>query len=407
MAGIFPNVVDGGVAPGSVPNSYTPRNALSGGNTALYFNPTGCANYLRPEFLNTFIKLMAASIDGSDIGIDTTDPLQLFMAMRKQAAMLSDFRSVFSASTTAPPGAPAEGDAYLVPAGATGAWTGQSGRYTRWNLTKNVWDFETLHLGAKLVVRDVAITSAGRHLKQVTSLTWTNWSASQTDWGLTRLATDAEVVTGTATTLGVNPLQLAAASGYGRKGSQFFFTPGAANFVVPAGVTGLWFYCQGGGGGGAGGSAGQYPWGGVAGVTTMGRIVVTPGQNITMAIGGGGTPGTAGGAGGAGGDSGITGITSAGGGVGGAISTSLFPPATSVTGGVTIPANGWVHPGAIGSTPTSAWSGGGGASFFGAGGPPSTGLAGLTTLNTGAGGGGGANGNIGGSGSAGMIWLLW
>lgn len=40
--------------------------------------------------------------------------------------------SVLSATTTAPPAGPAEGDTYLVPAGATGGWAGQSGRIARW-----------------------------------------------------------------------------------------------------------------------------------------------------------------------------------------------------------------------------------------------------------------------------------
>ena len=40
--------------------------------------------------------------------------------------------SVKSRALTAPPASPVEGDRYLVPAGATGAWAGQSGRIAAW-----------------------------------------------------------------------------------------------------------------------------------------------------------------------------------------------------------------------------------------------------------------------------------
>lgn len=40
--------------------------------------------------------------------------------------------SVISASITAPPGSPAEGDTYIVPSGATGAWSGHTNKITMW-----------------------------------------------------------------------------------------------------------------------------------------------------------------------------------------------------------------------------------------------------------------------------------
>lgn len=39
---------------------------------------------------------------------------------------------VKSAATTAPPETPAEGDAYIVPADATGAWDGKDTKIARW-----------------------------------------------------------------------------------------------------------------------------------------------------------------------------------------------------------------------------------------------------------------------------------
>jgi hypothetical protein len=82
MAGIFPNVVDGGVVPASVPYSYSPLIPPVT-TTALYFNPIGCANYLRPEFLNNVISLLAAPIDISGMAIDRADPAQLYRAIRR------------------------------------------------------------------------------------------------------------------------------------------------------------------------------------------------------------------------------------------------------------------------------------------------------------------------------------
>jgi len=41
--------------------------------------------------------------------------------------------SVVSKSTTAPPGSPVSGEGYIVPSGATGAWSGQSGKIAIWD----------------------------------------------------------------------------------------------------------------------------------------------------------------------------------------------------------------------------------------------------------------------------------
>ena len=41
--------------------------------------------------------------------------------------------SVVSKSTIAPPGSPVSGEGYVVPSGATGAWSGQSGKIAIWD----------------------------------------------------------------------------------------------------------------------------------------------------------------------------------------------------------------------------------------------------------------------------------
>lgn len=49
-------------------------------------------------------------------------------------------RTVKSVSTTAPPGSPDIGDRYIIPAGATGAWSGHTGEIATWNGAD--WIFE-------------------------------------------------------------------------------------------------------------------------------------------------------------------------------------------------------------------------------------------------------------------------
>ena len=59
---------------------------------------------------------------------------------------------VISFTTTAPPGSPADGDVYIVPTGATGAWAGQVNNIARWNADAAVpaWEFFTPKKGWSL-----------------------------------------------------------------------------------------------------------------------------------------------------------------------------------------------------------------------------------------------------------------
>ncbi len=49
--------------------------------------------------------------------------------------------AVLSRTTTAPPVSPATGDTYIVPAGATGAWAGQTGKFACW--LDAAWSYRT------------------------------------------------------------------------------------------------------------------------------------------------------------------------------------------------------------------------------------------------------------------------
>lgn len=57
--------------------------------------------------------------------------------------------SVKTMATTAPPGSPADGDAYIIPAGATGAWAGKTNQIARWttDLVTPAWEYFTPKAG--------------------------------------------------------------------------------------------------------------------------------------------------------------------------------------------------------------------------------------------------------------------
>ncbi len=63
--------------------------------------------------------------------------------------------AVLDRDLTAPPGSPAEGDRYLVAAGATGAWVGQAGKIASWQA--GAWIFRTPRNGWKAWVVDEAL----------------------------------------------------------------------------------------------------------------------------------------------------------------------------------------------------------------------------------------------------------
>ena len=55
--------------------------------------------------------------------------------------------SVKGRATTAPPGSPSAGDRWIVPAGATGAWSGQTGKIAVYPPTGSTWVFITPKTG--------------------------------------------------------------------------------------------------------------------------------------------------------------------------------------------------------------------------------------------------------------------
>lgn len=82
--------------------------------------------------------------DGWDIGMEA-DLRQLDTVV---------MGSIKDKDLTTPPGSPTDGDRYLVPAGATGAWTGKANNLTVWQGQSIGWTFFQPKIGWRVYVED-------------------------------------------------------------------------------------------------------------------------------------------------------------------------------------------------------------------------------------------------------------
>ena len=337
---------------------------------------------------------------------------------------LTPWVPVKSMTITAPPANPAAWDTYIIPAGATGAWTGHAQKLAEWN--GQAWNIVTPPDGHGISLPDGRIFErvGGSYVEKpaldVQSGKWGYAIAGGTADALTATLVPAPSAyvagmvfavrinsnnTGPATInfngLGVKPVVRGDGSPLqkddlvagqvaslmydgtafqvdGLKTSQTpprnmtaYTVAGTYSFVAPAGVYKLYGICVAGGGG-AGGMGiytnGQpFPAGaGGAGGFSEGWIDVTPGQSIAVIVG-------AGGAGGQSVASNTAGTYGQNGGYGGSTSIGGLLSATGGAGG-------------------GAASGGGGEGGKGVGGQIN-GIGGM-----GQDGGGGRTPNVGGSG---------
>jgi hypothetical protein len=190
-------------------------------------------------------------------------------------------------------------------------------------------------------------------------------------------------------------------------GIQVFQSSGT--FVVPANVFRLRVRLWGSGGGGGGAGASGAGGGGAAGAHALGMFSVTPGQSITVTIGGAGTGGAAGANNGTGGGAVSFGslASAAGGGGGIGVASGFGAPGSpgSASGGALnlagSPAAGGIQFG------TSFVGGSGGAPVMAGGSSLLSTTAGATGFFPGGGGGGGANNAAGGQGALGLIVVEW
>lgn len=100
---------------------------------------------------------------------------------------------VISTTTTAPPGAPAAGDAYLVPAGATGAWAGHAGKLAEWS--GSAWALTTPPNGHGISLPDGRIFEriAGTYVEKIAADVQTG------KWNYAAAAGTANAMTATLT----------------------------------------------------------------------------------------------------------------------------------------------------------------------------------------------------------------
>lgn len=137
--------------------------------------------------------------------ISSTDDIEVvasgtLYASQNYVQSSRDFYAVISATTTAPPGAPSALDCYLIPASATGAWAGLTGKIAVW--FGDDWLYLTPRVGAHADNGTVLLRYVGVG-------GWVALTASDTKAGLVELATDAETQAGTDDTRAVTPKSLA------------------------------------------------------------------------------------------------------------------------------------------------------------------------------------------------------
>jgi hypothetical protein len=216
---------------------------------------------------------------------------------------------------------------------------------------------------------------------------------------------------------GSSVLALPAATGTLTIGNPTFqkFTANGT-FTIPTGVTGVKVTVVGGGAGGGGGNVADGGGVGSGWIALKYLSGLTPGNTITVTVGGtanGGAASTGGTAGNASsissGTQTITTVTANGGGAGGAGGAAATLPGPGGTGGA-ISTNGDFNgagsPGIFGSQ--NVWGGPGGSTFLGGGASTNGGTTGGNGIaNTGGGGAGGHGANAGGNGAAGMVIFEW
>lgn len=128
------------------------------------------------------------------------------------------FIAVNSATVTAPPGSPAVGDTYLVPAGATGAWSGLSGQLSQWTGADG-W-----HTRAMPTLHMVGVADTDDFLKHMPDGSWRSI-----------FATIPECDAGTSTTLSVTPAGLNRARSILGPLSPYFIAVKSRTLATPPG----------------------------------------------------------------------------------------------------------------------------------------------------------------------------
>jgi len=353
-------------------------------------------------WLNMVQEEILKVIEQAGLVANPADWTQLWQALKilglSGGSRARRWMAVISVTLSSAPGAPTEGDAYLVPAGATGIWAANVGKIAEW--TGSSWSYMTPPDGHVVGLPD------GR-VYQRRAGTYVEMLASVTTAGLVKLASLADALAGLSDQIAVTPKSLKAY--VASRQAQVFTASGT--FVVPADVYWLRVRLWGGGGGGAGsfrgGGANGPGGGGGSGGYSEGWVAVTPGQSIPVTIGAAGSAGGVASNGGAGGTTSFGAFISATGGLGGkhaGDANAGFGGAggtatggeLNISGGIGGGWSPWTLPAGEGGTGAAAPMGGpGGLGNYASGG------AGILP----GGGGAGAGGNTQISGQAGALGL--
>ncbi len=375
--------------------------------------------------------------------------------------------AVNSMTETAPPSTPVIGDTYVIPAGATGAWSGQAGKIAEftsagWSIilppnghgislpdgrifekvsgvyvekiAQDVQSGKWLYAvasgtaNALIVNLDPALSAYSNGLMVNVLVNATNTGSATIKFGslgaVTIVQDDGVVLKGGELIAGQVATLVYRSGAFQLKGllsvnrpptlSQLWDTAGNYTFTVPSNVSVLFARVWGAGGGGGGSGGSSAGGGGGAGGYIEGWLRVTPGSSISVSVGLGGAAGTAGGGNGANGGTTSFGslLTSTGGQGGKGTSSGATDGGTGGSG--------------TGSGQKSFDGGTGQRSFVlsnfylgGAGGAPYSvspsqfvvsgggSIAGRPGVEPGGGGGGGADGGAGGIGRSGTIQVMW
>lgn len=130
------------------------------------------------NFLNDIQEELSAVIEKSGLVLDPQDQEQLYKALMRMVAPGFGNRvawlPVLSVTVTAPPASPTLGDAYIIPAGATGVWAGKAQQLTEWNGTSwNVTPTKDGH-GVGLPDGRVFERVSGVYVEILASRDWVN-----------------------------------------------------------------------------------------------------------------------------------------------------------------------------------------------------------------------------------------
>lgn len=118
-------------------------------------------NFYKPApsegFASDLLLTMIVAYSSTPLVTVVVDSSQVF-ATREWVRAHQDFVAVLSATTPAPPSSPTADARYLIPAGASGAWSGRGGQIAIWNGILGAWQFAIAAEGVHVHAVDTDLT---------------------------------------------------------------------------------------------------------------------------------------------------------------------------------------------------------------------------------------------------------